>query len=144
MGTQSPLIPCAPARNLHIILQNPHKFFALLFPLPFFLLSEMWSSHSPDCFCVSFIEGHIACYLFISHTAVYTFFLFLPPFCPSSPLLSSPPDFLLPDMCTRMVSPKWSECTDYIYLVLLNASQSADITACRSGKSSAPGKYHFS
>lgn len=61
-NSQSPLILCAPACNLHIILWNSHKFFALLFPLPFFLLSEMWSSHNPVCFCFSFTEGHIACF----------------------------------------------------------------------------------
>lgn len=79
MGTQGPLILCAPARNLHIILQNSHKFFAL---------SEMWSSHSPDCFCVSFRGAHSLLCLFISHAAVYTFLLtVLPTFLSSSPLL---------------------------------------------------------
>jgi len=85
VGTQSPLILCAPACNLHVILQNAHKFFALLFPLPFFLLSETRSSHSPDCFCVSFIERHIACRLF-SHAAAYTFLLPVPPTFLSSAL----------------------------------------------------------
>lgn len=122
VGTQSPLILCAAACNLLIILQNLYKFFALLIPLPFFLQSEMWSSHSPDCFYVSFTKGYIACYLFISHAAVYTVFLFLAPFCPSL-FLSFPPGFLLPDTCNHIFSPKWSECTGYICLVLLNASR---------------------
>lgn len=84
VGTQSPFILCAPACNLHIILQNCHKFFALLFPLPFFLLSEIWSSHSPGCFYISFIEGHIACCLFsfLTLLSMLPFFLFHPPFCP--------------------------------------------------------------
>lgn len=74
--------------------------------------------------------------------SILPFFLFHPPFCLSL-FLSSPPDPLLTDACTHMVLQKWSECTNYVYLILLNASQSADITACTAGKSSEPGKHHF-
>lgn len=94
----------------------------------------MCTSHSPDCFCVSFIKGHIVCCLYFPSSCSTHLFVFHS---------SSPPDPLLADACTHMVLQKWSECTDYVYLILLNASQSADITACTAGKSSEPGKHHF-
>lgn len=78
---KSPLILCIPAHDLHIIVQNARKFFAELFPFPFSLLSEMCTPHSPDCFCVSFIEGHSL----LSILPSFLFHLFV--FHSSSPLL---------------------------------------------------------
>lgn len=73
---KSPLILCIPAHNLHIFVQNSRKFFAELFPFPFSLLSEMCTPHSPDCFCVSFIEGHIVCCLYFPPSCSTHLFVF--------------------------------------------------------------------